>query len=367
METLAFIHAHVDYEDPSPSPELRSFEPVRSTLSHSTTAGLIGSAALAIAVTAPNAQAVVQRGDTCAAVGSVQTALQARGFSTGGVDSSFGGQTEFAVLQFQRSNNLGADGVVGATTAQALGLDPAISCGTAAAPVSDAAPASTTAAYRVSSSSGLNVRSGPGSGFAVTSGLADGAVVQASSVVNNGYRQLSTGGWVSSEYLVSTTAIAPATTSNSGIGGTSTPVATAAYRVSSVSGLNVRSGPGSGFAVIGGLADGAVVQASSVVNNGYRQLSTGGWVASEYLVSAVAGVPATSATSAGGGGGAPGSVVRVNTNSDPLNVRSGPGSGYEVVGTLNDGTRLQTTGRTIAEWVELSNGRWVSSSWVERL
>jgi peptidoglycan L-alanyl-D-glutamate endopeptidase CwlK len=53
---------------------------------------------------------------------ALQQALQAAGFSPGAIDGSFGLGTEAAVLAFQRSENLAANGVVGPNTATALGL-----------------------------------------------------------------------------------------------------------------------------------------------------------------------------------------------------------------------------------------------------
>jgi len=53
---------------------------------------------------------------------ALQQALQAAGFSPGAIDGSFGPGTEAAVLAFQHSEGLAADGIVGPNTATALGL-----------------------------------------------------------------------------------------------------------------------------------------------------------------------------------------------------------------------------------------------------
>jgi putative chitinase len=55
-------------------------------------------------------------------VTALQQALQSAGFSPGAIDGSFGPGTEAAVLAFQRSSGIAADGVVGPNTATALGL-----------------------------------------------------------------------------------------------------------------------------------------------------------------------------------------------------------------------------------------------------
>src|ERR1700728_2233641 len=55
-------------------------------------------------------------------VAAPQQALATAGFNPGQVDGTFGLGTEVAVLAFQRSKGLAADGVVGPSTATALGL-----------------------------------------------------------------------------------------------------------------------------------------------------------------------------------------------------------------------------------------------------
>jgi putative chitinase len=54
---------------------------------------------------------------------ALQRALAAAGFAPGDFDGVFGGGTEAALIAFQRSEGLVADGVAGPKTASALGLD----------------------------------------------------------------------------------------------------------------------------------------------------------------------------------------------------------------------------------------------------
>jgi putative chitinase len=65
----------------------------------------------------------LQLNSSGAAVMALQRALQAAGFNPGAIDGSFGAGTEAAVLAFQKSKGIAADGVVGPNTATALGLD----------------------------------------------------------------------------------------------------------------------------------------------------------------------------------------------------------------------------------------------------
>lgn len=66
----------------------------------------------------------LQEGASGDQVVALQTKLKERGFSPGLIDGSFGPGTLAAVLAFQKSQGLLADGVVGQVTATALAFDP---------------------------------------------------------------------------------------------------------------------------------------------------------------------------------------------------------------------------------------------------
>src|SRR3954465_3522663 len=63
---------------------------------------------------------VLRRGAHGAEVELLQKSLRDAGFSTGQIDGRFGPATEAALLAFQRSHGLLADGVAGPVTWQAL-------------------------------------------------------------------------------------------------------------------------------------------------------------------------------------------------------------------------------------------------------
>ncbi|NLY45349.1 MAG: LysM peptidoglycan-binding domain-containing protein [Tissierella sp.] len=69
-------------------------------------------------------------GSRGASVTELQRLLLAHGFNPGPVDGIFGSQTQAAVIAFQRSRNLVADGIVGVQTWTALGVN----CGTTPPP-----------------------------------------------------------------------------------------------------------------------------------------------------------------------------------------------------------------------------------------
>jgi peptidoglycan hydrolase-like protein with peptidoglycan-binding domain len=118
------------------------------------------------------------------------------------------------------------------------------------------------------------------------------------------------------------------------------------------SGLYVRSGPGTGYSVVGGLPYGSVVYTYGYSNGWYRV--SGGWIAADYTSSGGSG-------NSGGGGGSPDGYVTVDT-SIGLYVRSGPGTGYSVVGGLSNGETVYTYEYSNG-WYRIASG-WISAAYV---
>jgi|GEM_PF-5603332 len=117
--------------------------------------------------------------------------------------------------------------------------------------------------------------------------------------------------------------------------------------------LNVRSGP-SGF-VVGTLADGAQVTLTGRNVDGWLELTDGNYVLAKWIVK----------EGSDGGKGVSTFSRRlgyVKTKGSRLNVRSCPGG--SIVSSLTNGSRISLTGRSVDGWLELANGKYVSSKYI---
>ncbi len=271
METLAFTHAAVAYEDPNPAPELQ----INLEIPSSAWVGALSTAVVLSAVvgTAPNAEAAVRLGDFCSAVGQVQSSLLREGYDAGGVDSSFGSGTLRAVQRFQSDNGLAADGVVGSQTASALGLrGPAFSAGNRCYDDGDVGNSGGTVVS--TNGSALTVRSGPGGGYTAVDYLANGTPVTVTRT-SGGWSEINGGGWVASDWLGS-----------GGIGspGGDTGTSDDGFLTVSTNGsdLVVRSGPGMEYEAVSYLANGRSVPYRDY-SGGWYQITDNGWVSSSWV------------------------------------------------------------------------------------
>ncbi len=110
----------------------------------------------------------------------------------------------------------------------------------------------------------------------------------------------------------------------------------AVYRTTA-STLNVRSGPGTGFAVIGQLPRNTGCAVLETSGSWYRIRSFGGvvgWVSSYYLKAT--------------------STARVTASA--LNVRKGPGTSSAILGSFKRGTKV-TVKYTVGNWAYVTSGR----------
>ena len=127
--------------------------------------------------------------------------------------------------------------------------------------------------------------------------------------------------------------------------------------------LNVRSGPGTGNSIIGSLHNGDIVERIGISGSWIKIKMSGGrtgWVKSEYLVSPGTSGLTDSKPSEGG------VKLKVKVNGS-LNVRSGPGTGNSVIGSLHNGDIVKRIGVS-GSWskIKMSGGKtgWVNSRYI---
>jgi N-acetylmuramoyl-L-alanine amidase len=120
------------------------------------------------------------------------------------------------------------------------------------------------------------------------------------------------------------------------------------YAIVSASYLNIRSGPGVNYAVLGQASGGEVlpIVGRSADSRWYQVTSRfgTGWISTSYVIARneFGGSPVTSGSAAGAPMAGPIGII----NTGALNLRSGPGIQYTDIGTLAGGTETRIIGRT---------------------
>ena len=220
----------------------------------------------------------------------------------------------------------------------------------------------------------LNVRSGPGTNYSVIGSLKKGAAVTITGSTGAWFSISFSGktGYVSTQFIKVTANIPtpsnpttpPNTTPPAQTPPASTPpaqtpatpsVQTGTVNITSGT-LNIRSGPGTNYSVIGSLNKGAAVTITGSTGSWFSISINGktGYVSYSYIRLS-SSAPATSKTGT------------VNVSSGTLNVRSGPGTGYSVVGSLKKGNQVTITG-TAGSWYQIQfsgTTAYVSTSYVK--
>ena len=143
--------------------------------------------------------------------------------------------------------------------------------------------------------------------------------------------------------------------------------------------LNVRGGPGTSYDVLGTLANGTVVTITGNSDGWYRiqYNGTDGWVSGQHVeIQTTNEEQVNTDISAGTVSGNAGSTSSISdtvndatgtVTATSLNVRGGPGTSYDVLGTLANGTVVTITGNSDGWYRIQYNGTdgWVSGQHVE--
>ena len=202
----------------------------------------------------------------------------------------------------------------------------------------------------------LNVRSGAGTSYSVIGSLSNGAKVEIVETSGSWYKiKYGSGyGYVSKDYVtVSSTSNSDSSSSSNNNTSTTT---TQSGTVKVNGALNVRSGAGTSYSVIGSLNNGAKVEIVETSGSWYKiKYGSGyGYVSKDYVtVSSTSNSNSnsssnnnTSTTTTQSG------TVKVN---GALNVRSGAGTSYSVIGSLSNGTQVEIV-ETSGSWYKIKYG-----------
>ncbi len=189
------------------------------------------------------------------------------------------------------------------------------------------------AASYVEATANVNVRSGPGTGYTKLGVLAKGTKVEklgtsgSWTIVNYNDQKA----YISSNYLKGASSSSGGSTTQPGY-------------VTATANVNVRSGPGTGYSKLGTLAAGTTV-AKLGASGSWTIINYNGtkaYVSSAYL-------KAASSSGENSSGGSTG-YMAATTN---VNVRSGPGTSYNIIGSLYKGTIVPKLG-TSGSWTKIS-------------
>lgn len=203
-------------------------------------------------------------------------------------------------------------------------------------------------ANAATATTGVNIRSGPGTSYKIVGGLVQGQSIDAIGQPHDGWVKVSFNGgtaYVSAQYL-----------DLNGRVDSSDPVTiyTQGNKIASAT-LNVRTGPSLSSKIIGYISDGQSVSLTGKQSKGFAEVLYGGeraWVSSEYLISSVDGLPSSSGT-------------RVATTD--LMIRTTDDSTFKIITTVPKGTSLKITGATSNGYAQViyDNAiRWVTARYL---
>ena len=201
-------------------------------------------------------------------------------------------------------------------------------------------------------SGALNVRSGAGTSYSVLGSLSNGAKVEIVGTSGSWYKiKYGSGyGYVSKDYIT----VSSSNDSNNGgsNNNTTTPSTSTTGTIKVNDTLNVRSGAGTSYSVIGSLKNGASVEIVETSGSWYKiKYGSGyGYISKDYVTVNSSSNSSNSGTTTSTSKG----IVNVSST---LNVRSGAGTNYSTIGTLNKNETVEIV-ETVNSWykIKFNNG-----------
>ena len=213
----------------------------------------------------------------------------------------------------------------------------------------------------------LNVRSGAGTSYSVIGSLSNGAKVEIVETSGSWYKiKYGSGyGYVSKDYVtVSSSSNSGNSNNGSSNNGSGSSTTTQSGTIKVNGALNVRSGAGTSYSVIGSLSNGAKVEIVETSGSWYKiKYGSGyGYVSKDYVtVSSSSNSGSTDSGNSNNGSSNNGSSSSITTQSGTikvngaLNVRSGAGTSYSVIGSLSNGAKVEIV-ETSGSWYKIKYG-----------
>lgn len=201
--------------------------------------------------------------------------------------------------------------------------------------------------------SNVNIRSGPGTGYPKTGSSNKGAKFDIIEEKNGWYKlKLANGssGWMMGSYL----SISEKTSTPGGTVKPGTPVNSKMTATVNGTNINIRSGPGTGYAKIGKADKGQqfpVIKQSGGWCNIDLSNGKNGWILGSLLT-----VKTVTGSVGGSGSSGPGAVVTSSTylivKGSSVNIRAGAGTGFKVMTTVKAGDKLNVLNKT-GDWYQV--------------
>ncbi|SDS89151.1 SH3 domain-containing protein [Microlunatus soli] len=203
-------------------------------------------------------------------------------------------------------------------------------------------------ANSATATTGVNIRSGPGTSYDIVGGLVRGQRITTVGKADDGWMKVRFNGdtgYVSAQYLG---------TDGKSVGSNEVTISTKGVKIATAA-LNVRATPTLGAKVVGYISDGQKVSLTGKQSKGFAEVLYGGsraWVSSQYLISSWRDLPSSSGT-------------KVATAD--LLIRTSTDSAFMIITTAPKGTKLKVTGTTRNGYAQIVYGdaiRWVTAKYL---
>ena len=186
----------------------------------------------------------------------------------------------------------------------------------------------------------VNLRSGPGTSYAVVTTLAQGTKLTVTDTSNSKWYKVKTPG--GNTGYVSTSYLKVASSSGTSLG----TATTTDY-------LNLRKGAGTSYSIVTTIAKGTKVTILEKTNSKWYKVKTSsnktGYVSTEYL-NIVSGDSSGSSDSENSSSG---TSLGTATTTDYLNLRKGAGTSYSIVTTIAKGAKVTILEKTSSKWYKV--------------